>query len=271
MQRVLTCTLIWPQQEWQIAWTGLHIGSPTVTLEDAQEATELLGRQPLLGDNYPVSDDAYKTGIVHLGPLRGRDSDLVASLSGLAFNAMPLPYASLPALATCGDYSWNPAAYDPLQSASKVARLYGGVEGQAGFLTLMMANRSPMLDGAHEPELEAALVEFWEAWDVGGDVDGAADILRSEFFVHYGEVPAAFSGSGMAESVASELLPWAEALGGYGVAGQEALDLLAASAAGEAFDTTAFVGKVNALAAGFARPTGEAMDEFLARVVLELE
>jgi hyaluronoglucosaminidase len=259
------------QEQWQIAWTGLHIGSPTVTLQDAQAATELLGRKPLLGDNYPVSDDAYETGIVHLGPLRGRDGDLVDSLSGLAFNAMPLPYASLPALATCGDYSWNPRAYDPELAARNSARLYAGESGEAGFLTLMMANRSPMLDGSHAPELETALSAFWEAWEGDGDISEAAELLRSEFFVPYGSVQDLLAGPGMDEEVVGQLQPWAEALGGYGVAGDEALDLLVASAAGEAFDTGPFVAKVNVLAAGFARPTGEAMDAFLARVVLELE
>ncbi len=259
------------QPEWQIAWTGQEIGSTTVTLADAQEATALMGRKPLLGDNYPVSDDAYKTGIVHLGPLSGRDGDLVESLSGLAFNAMPLPYASLPALATCADYAWNPMAYDGEESASNVARFYGGAEGQAGFLTLMMANRSPMLDGSHAPELEAALSAFWLAWESEGDVGIGADVLRSGFFVPYSDAPPALALLEAHPAVASQLLPWAEALGGYGEAGEEALELLAASRAGEAFDTTDFAAKVGALAEGFARPTGSAMDEFLQRTLLELE
>lgn len=259
------------QPQWEIAWTGQQIGSTTVTLADAQEATALMGRKPLLGDNYPVSDDAYKTGIVHLGPLGGREAKLVESLSGLAFNAMPLAPASLPALATCADYSWNPGSYDPQASAARVARFYGGESAESGFLTLLMANRSPMLDGSHAPELEAALASLWGAWEGTGDVSAAQDLLRTAFFAPYAAVPGAFAKPGMHTGVREQLLPWAEALGGYGAVGEQALDLLAASAAGEAFDTEQFVGEVNTLAEGFARPTGKAMDDFLARVLMELE
>lgn len=259
------------QPAWEIAWTGQQIGSPTVTLADAQEATALMGRKPLLGDNYPVSDDAYKTGLVHLGPIMGRGPDLATGVSGFAFNAMPLAHASLPALATCADYSWNPGAYDPQQSAANAARFYGGEAGQSGFLTLMLANRSPMLEGSHAPELEEAIAAFWAAREGQGDVSAAADQLRAAFFGPYAVVPAALAEPGMHLNVAGQLMPWAEALGGYGAAGEEGLDLLAASAAGEAFDTQNFVTSVDALATGFARPTGSAMDDFLARVVLELE
>ncbi len=259
------------QPEWQIAWTGQQVGSTTVTLADAQEATALMGRRPLLGDNYPVSDDAYKTGIVHLGPLTGRDVELVKSLSGLAFNAMPLSYASLPALATCADYSWNPGGYDPEDSAARAARLYGGAASLTGFLTLVQANRSPMLEGSHAPELEAGLQSFWSAWEGTGDLAVAEAVLRNDFFGPFAAVPAAFDDPGMHAAVRAQLLPWAAALGGYGEAGEMALDLLAASASGEAFDTEPFLETILVLAEGFARPTGSTMDEFLARVVLELE
>jgi hyaluronoglucosaminidase len=259
------------QQQWQIAWTGQHIGSPTVTLEDAEEATALMGRKPLLGDNYPVSDDAYKTGIVHLGPLRGRDRDLVDSLSGLAFNAMPLPYASLPALATCGDYSWNPGGYDPDLSASNSARLYAGESGEAGLLTLMMANRSPMLDGSHAPDLENAVTAFWEAWESEVDVAIAATLLRTQFFDSYLGITDAMLGEAAQADVTAQLLPWAEALEAHGAAGGLAVSLLEARLQGETVEVTSLEAALTDLKAHVAKPAGGQLVGFLERALQELE
>jgi len=67
-----------------------------------------------LWDNYPVND-ANPT--MHLGPVIDRDADLCDVIDGYMSNPMRLQNeANRIPLATCADYAYNPAAYDPLRS-----------------------------------------------------------------------------------------------------------------------------------------------------------
>jgi hyaluronoglucosaminidase len=260
--------------QWEIAWTGTQIGSSTVTLDDALAAAALMGRPPMLGDNYPVSDDAQVTGLVHLGPLVGRSPDLWQGLAGIGFNAMPLAYASLPALATAADYAWNPEAYAPADSAAQAARLLGGEGGAAALLTLAMANRSPMLEGNHAPELAAALDDYWAAWSAGADLGPAEKTLEEGFFEPFSAVPAGFQSDGFHAALALDLAPWATVLGDYGENGHRALTLLAAVAASglpPADELAALEAAVQALTDLTPRPTGPIMLDFLAHALEEIE
>jgi hyaluronoglucosaminidase len=255
---------------WEIAWTGQHIGSTTITLADAQGAGQLLGRKPLLGDNYPVSDDATKTGIVHLGPLKGRSADLLTGLSGVTFNAMPVAYASLPALATCADYAWNPGAYDAEDSMARAALYYGGSHGADALRLMAESNRSPMLEGSYAPGLEAALAIFWTAYDGGSDLTGPAMVLEQEFFTPFTTIPAGCTVPWQWSLLQAELLPWAEKLAAYGAAGNVALALMLTKASGGDYDVEELVTLMASLDESFARPTGDIMPAFLMRVAQSL-
>jgi len=68
-------------------YTGVEICAPTVTAADLQSFAEVVRRQPLLWDNYPVNDLAMK-GELHIGPLRGRAPDLPAATHGVVANLM---------------------------------------------------------------------------------------------------------------------------------------------------------------------------------------
>jgi hypothetical protein len=255
---------------WLIAWTGTEIGCTATTLAHAQEAAGLMGRLPLLGDNYPVSDDASTTGVVHLGPLKGRAPDLVNGLSGIAFNAMPLPYSSLPALATAADYAWNPAAYDPLDSLARAAAVLGGKHGAAALETLCLANRSTLLEGSVAPELDAALAAYWQKWEAVDTVGPEAKVLEEQFFEKYSEAASGLWAPGAHAGIAGELAQWADKLAGYGEAGTQALHLLDGVAKGgsvPAGDVQALAQAAAALAALLPKPTGPAMDGFLSKAV----
>jgi hyaluronoglucosaminidase len=81
-----------------IAWTGGHVVNDTITAADARAWSEAMGgRRPLLWDNTPVND-VVMADRLFLGPLRGRDPDLPALLSGYLANPMTQAAASLPPL-----------------------------------------------------------------------------------------------------------------------------------------------------------------------------
>jgi len=258
-------------QEWGVAWTGTEVLPETISLADAQAVEAMLKRKVMLGDNYPVSDGAQDTGTIHLGPLTGRAPDLLPGLAGIAFNIMPLPYASLPALATGADYSWNPEAYDPAESLTSVCALYGGAGGKDALCTLATVNRSKTLAGSEAPELSAATAAFWDAWDAAA-ADGGKS-LESEFFVSFLSAASGLASSDVHPKIAAEILPWGEKLTAYGEAGILALSLLKAQAAGDPVaskDAEALALMVEALLSPGPRPTGPIMDEFLARALSEL-
>lgn len=105
-------------------WTGPDVASPTITAEDAREWAELIGRPPLIWDNYPVND--YARWRLFLGPLTGRSADLPAAAIGIVANPMNQAHASMLPLATVASYGRDPAAYRPETATREVgAQLYG--------------------------------------------------------------------------------------------------------------------------------------------------
>ncbi|MGM0576527.1 MAG: beta-N-acetylglucosaminidase domain-containing protein [Myxococcota bacterium] len=258
---------------WEVAWTGPRIISPSITAQDVGTIEDVLGRALLLGDNYPVSD-AAGPGRVHLGPLVGRDAEVMRSVDGALFNAMSQPFASLPALATAADQAWNPGAYEPEDSLTRAVDLYAAPEAEAGLSTLVRANRSATLEPSAAPALRSDLDAYWEARETD-DADAlaaAADALRSEHFEPFRAVPDALA-HGVHEGLAGDLAPWAARTADYGRVGADALDLLDAAASGGADEEAveALAAEIAALAEEGARPTGDAMDAFLARTLDVLE
>jgi hypothetical protein len=83
-----------------IAWTGDYVVNDAITTSQAEaRAASLGGRQPLVWDNYPVNDGMMADRL-HLGPLWGRDADLLGACSGYLANPMVQGRASLLPLAS---------------------------------------------------------------------------------------------------------------------------------------------------------------------------
>ncbi len=105
-------------------WTGIDVASPEITAPQAREWGELISRQPLVWDNYPVND--FARWRLFLGPLRGRASDLSTEAAGIIANPMNEAHASMIPLATIADYARDPAHYDPERALRRtVEALYG--------------------------------------------------------------------------------------------------------------------------------------------------
>jgi beta-N-acetylglucosaminidase-like protein len=94
-----------------IVWTGTGVVTSAITAAQANEWGALLGRKPLVWDNFPVNDGI--SWRPNLGPLRGRAPDLASAVQGFFSNPMIQPEASKIPLQTIADYLWNAEKYDP--------------------------------------------------------------------------------------------------------------------------------------------------------------
>jgi hyaluronoglucosaminidase len=92
-------------------WTGVDVAAAQITALQAREWGSLIGRPPLVWDNYPVNDFARWRPF--LGPIRRRASDLPSQTTGILSNPMNEAHASMIALATLAAYADDPAEYDP--------------------------------------------------------------------------------------------------------------------------------------------------------------
>ena len=102
----------------RVQWTGEGVFSDTITTASVQRASTSYNTKHLyIWDNFPVNDG--KRGRLFLNPLTGRAPDLYKYIEGITSNPMIEPYASMPALANYGDYTWNGPAYDPTASMAE--------------------------------------------------------------------------------------------------------------------------------------------------------
>jgi hyaluronoglucosaminidase len=254
-----------------IGWTGAQIIPANITADDAKLVAGWMQRKPLLGDNYPVLDHAGAD--LFLGPLQGREPDLPPELAGLLFNPMPYPFASLPGLATCADYAWNAAAYDPEQSRTAMATFLAGPGPAADALSLMAdTNRSPTIGGSSAPGLEAAIAAFWEAFDERNGLDAAAETLVNGFLTPFARIPDDWA-SVRTQPLRTEVAPWTAQLGRCGAAAVTVVDLLTAQAAGQAIEPdelSSWVSALDEVRAYTPRPTAGVIQGFLDRAEQEL-
>ncbi len=167
-------------REVAIAWTGPYVVNDVITAQDARDWSAAMGgRRPLLWDNTPVND-ALMTRHLFTGPLRGRDPDLPAELSGYLANPMVQARASLPALLSAAAWSRGEdpaAAWDDALGEHRVL-----MEGCDGGLPARLAAAG--LGGDHRAlaELEAwfGAAERCDAGDLGDEVQPWVDQLREE-------------------------------------------------------------------------------------------
>ena len=111
-------------KEIPLAWTGIDVVAPDITVPQAREWGAMLQRPPLVWDNYPVND--FARWRLFLGPLRGRAPDLATAVAGFVANPMNEAHASMLPLWTIADYLKHPETYDPDSSmAHAMLALYG--------------------------------------------------------------------------------------------------------------------------------------------------
>lgn len=110
-----------------VFWTGDAVDGP-VTRRAAGTFRGLVKHRMFLWDNYPVND-GHPT--LNLGPVVGRDPDLCEVVDGYMSNPMrEQDELNRIPLATCADYAFNPAAYDPARSIGQAILLQAGQTSQ---------------------------------------------------------------------------------------------------------------------------------------------
>jgi hyaluronoglucosaminidase len=111
-----------------VLYTGRDICVPTLTAADAEAFAGVIGRKPIIWDNYPVNDLTMRQQL-HLGPLEGRDPQLYTAVDGMLFNPMIQAEASKIPLLTISEYLRDPAGYDPWAAQERALRAVAGERG----------------------------------------------------------------------------------------------------------------------------------------------
>jgi hyaluronoglucosaminidase len=135
-----------------LCWTGADVFVPSVTAAEAEAIGEVLRRPPLIWDNYPVNDEHDRHDL-RIGPVRGRDADLVGEVRGFLANAALEPAAGLIPLLTWGAYMADPEGYDPEAAWQRALLRVAGNERDAAIVAILAAafDRSVIDQGWHRP------------------------------------------------------------------------------------------------------------------------
>lgn len=214
-----------------VQWTGEGVFSDTITAASVQRASTSYNTDHLyIWDNFPVNDG--KRGRLFLNPLTGRAPDLYKYIDGFTSNPMIEPYASMPALANYGDYTWNGPEYDANASMSAVLdELAGPDQGTRDALrTFADLNQEWPYRSSTEkaPALSKDIAAFWAARD-GGTTGTAALTKRLAAIVALPHTLAGMAQPGFA----SDAGPWINAAAQWATALQHEIKMLQAIDAGD--------------------------------------
>lgn len=220
----------------RVQWTGEGVFSDTITAESVQRASSSYNTEHLyIWDNFPVNDG--KRGRLFLNPLTGRAPDLYKYIDGFTSNPMIEPYASMPALANYGDYTWNGPKYDADASMSAVLDELAGPDAgtREALRTFADLNQEwPYRASTQKaPALSKDVAAFWTARE-DGTTGGAALAERLAAIV---ALPRTLSG--MAQpGFTSDTQPWIDAASLWAKALQHEIAMLRALDAGDGSTAT---------------------------------
>jgi len=85
-----------------VFWTGPEIVSPAISAASLVEIGEVLRRKPVIWDNFHAND--YDIRRVHLGPLGGRQADILPLIAGYITNPNNEPDANFVPIRTTGAF-----------------------------------------------------------------------------------------------------------------------------------------------------------------------
>lgn len=156
-----------------VMWTGSDVFADTMSAGDMTRVTALIGRKPLIWDNYWANDATDSVlGRLLLAPLRGRTADLPGAVEGLVYNPAIQGALSRWTIATAADYLDDPAGYDADKArsfAAKLERLHE-IPGRDADDTVTFVMRIFDGSGLHtpgDPALASAIGDLDAAIDAG--------------------------------------------------------------------------------------------------------
>lgn len=154
----------------QVMWTGSGTFCESMEAADLEDFRALVGREPLIWDNY-WANDAYDliAGRVHLGAFGGRAADLAEAVRGIGANPMVQGSLSRLNAGTLGAWLASPGPADSEEARAAAAKLEaqlgyghrGDLEGDAALLLRVMeAYDGHGLELPDHPTLRAAVEAF---------------------------------------------------------------------------------------------------------------
>ncbi|MFJ2578993.1 beta-N-acetylglucosaminidase domain-containing protein [Kitasatospora aureofaciens] len=230
----------------QVAWSGVGVIPEKITGAQTADTAGLYGHPLVTMDNYPVNDASPDR--LFLGAYTGRDPEVATRSAVMLTGAMQQPVASRIALATAGDFAWNPAGYKPDESWQAALRSLAGPTGAAATpagtalsaVTALAGNSSSSpLSKQESGYLTPLLDKFWATAEptsgAGPDLARlieAAAPLRDAFGA-MAKAQETLTDTQATSALAAEAAPWLAPLSNYGLAGQAALDMLLAQHGGD--------------------------------------
>ncbi|UYY59080.1 beta-N-acetylhexosaminidase family protein [Sphingomonas sp. S2-65] len=156
-----------------VQWTGTDVVPPSISVNDARNATKAFGRKTLLWDNYPVNDYRESSGRLLLAPYARREAGLSTELSGIVSNPMNQEAASRPAVMGLVAFAWNDRGYDADRTWHAAARYLANGDRQvtAALLSFFDTQHLAPTFGTHPWQPQAPRLKTL--------IDGARDALAS--------------------------------------------------------------------------------------------
>ncbi|RKT11010.1 hyaluronoglucosaminidase [Streptomyces sp. 1114.5] len=230
----------------QVAWSGVGVIPEKITAAQTADTAGLYGHPLVTMDNYPVNDASPDR--LFLGAYTGREPGVATRSAVMLTGAMQQPVASRIAIATAGDFAWNPTAYKPDESWQAAVRSLAGPTGAAATpagstlpaVTALAGNStSSPLSKQESGYLTPLLDRFWAAAeptsgvapDLGRLIEAATPLRQA--FASMATAQQTLAGTPATAQLAGEAAPWLGPLRDYGLAGQAALDMLLAQHGGD--------------------------------------
>lgn len=210
----------------EVFWTGMQVLSAEITAKQAKDFGKLVGRKPVVWDNYPVND--FNRSRVFLGPIVNRAADLYKEVNGILSNPMSELEASKIALLTYGDYFTSPENYKAQSSWESALKEIAGENAYKNFYFFAQHSLSSMLSGAESPELSQLISDFWAAYknkNKGGTWLPQAEALKN-YFLKMEETGYALKTDITNKDLLADLAPYFDKLSAYGEVGEKAMSMI---------------------------------------------
>ena len=171
--------------EIDVFWTGPEIVSQTISADSLKEVGTVLRRKPVIWENFHAND--YDVRRVILGPLAGRNSDILPHIAGYITNPNNELETNFVAVLTTGNLV-NAENYEPQTALSAALGAW-----QPAFAYAFG-------QGALDSEEIRLLVElFYQPFTCGPEVEQKLDLARQLLSQHRPDVSSAGWKEGLAE------------------------------------------------------------------------
>ncbi|KIF78255.1 beta-N-acetylglucosaminidase [Streptomyces sp. 150FB] len=203
-----------------VQWTGTDVVPPSISLTDAQAASQVWGRKVFLWDNYPVNDYGRTAGRLLMAPYDKREAGLHTALSGIVLNPMNQASASKVALFGGASFAWNDQDYDPARTWRAAADYLAGGDARTAQALLDFFDTEHLAPTfgtenwqPQAPALAAQLADFRSAW--AGDVPrvrrAGLQKLRA-YAARLSDAPRRIRSGVRDQAFLTETAPWLNAL-----------------------------------------------------------